>query len=162
MDTHLSKLAFKPSRIVLLSVWLFLLLFEGLSKWLYSIIYHDDIVINPNANLPSAIEWIFQSLLWPRVWIRATLCALIYTWLLQRIWIRLKKVGVLLKALILLLLLFTIITVYQLLLYRPFSIERLKLFQPELLCFSLIILLYYTPIALALTWLLTHLHSKKY
>jgi len=155
-----SKISNHTSKLFFLLPFIFALLFEGLSKWLFSMLYRDEILVDPLATLPSASDWILRSLLWPRIWLRAAVCAMIYFWLFKRLWPMIEKQVLLFKGLIWLLLQLLILILYQFLLYRPFSIDKLKLFQPELICFSLTILIYYTPMAFGLAWLQTHLQSK--
>ena len=146
----------KSSILLLLSSFLFLLLFEGLSKWLFATLYRESLLIDPNAHLPSSLEWITHSLVLPRVWLRAVLCSILHTWMINRFWIWVREQNTFVSGLLLLFFLMLPVMGYQLFLYRGFSLENLKLFQPELVCFLLTLVIYYTPIALALAWFLKH------
>lgn len=140
--------------MLFLSTFLYLLLFEGISKWLFSALYREALLINPHAHLPSVFEWIGHSLLWPRVWLRALLCALAFAWLASRWWQWISDQVLVVRGLLLLFLCMLPVMTYQFFLYRSFSLDNLSLYQPEHLCFVLTLVLYYTPIAFALSWFL--------
>ncbi len=142
--------------MLFLSTFLYLLLFEGISKWLFSALYREALLINPHAHLPSVFEWIGHSLLWPRVWFRSLLCALLFTAFASRWWQWISEQVVVVRGLLLLFLCLLLVMAYQLFLYRSFSLENIALYQPEHLCFVLALVLYYSPIAFALAWFLNH------
>lgn len=139
--------------VVFLGALVFLLAFEGLSKWLYANWHKEDLLIDPHAVLPSALEWIASSLLWVKVWLRAIALTLLYGLFVIKFW-RPSAQHFLIDALILILAMTLQVFIYQLFVFNAFSFERLEIFKAEFYSFLLVTIVYFSPIAIASAWYL--------